>query len=136
VGNTASLLFSTYFTTDFTTLLPQHFCQTTEVTQRIPRPHFDGLDTAFLQLSFAMKLWHYVREGSLPREKFDISLTIQEDNGSLYVMNHGEFKTDDDIAHAAGNHIGICFGVAAITLWEAISECSGLMPGDLSPVRF
>lgn len=103
------------------------------MTQQIARPHFAGLDTAFLQLSFAMKLWHYVLEHSLPREKFDISLTIQEDNGSLYVMNDGEFKTDDDIAHAAGNNIAICFGVAAITLWEAMREHSGLDSKSLNP---
>ena len=103
------------------------------MNQQIARPHFHGLNTAFLQLSFAMKLWHYVLEHSLHRETFDISLTIEEENGSRYVMNDGEFTTDDDLVHAAGNNIGICFGIAAITLWEAIREHSGLESKSLNP---
>lgn len=98
------------------------------------QPHFDGLDTAFLQLAYALKLWHYLLEHPLPREQFDIALTIQEDSGSLYVMSHDQFKTDDDVTLASGNNIAICFGATAITLWEAIREHSGLESQALQPV--
>lgn len=103
------------------------------MSQQVARPHFEGLETAFLQLSFAMKLWHYIQEHPLPPDEFDISLTIQEDNGSLYVMHSGEFNDAHQIEIAAGNNIAICFGVAAITLWEAIREYSGLESHALDP---
>ena len=61
------------------------------LSQQVARPHFDGLETAFLQLSFAMKLWHYIQEHPLSPNEFDISLTIQEDNGSSYVMHRAKY---------------------------------------------
>jgi hypothetical protein len=103
------------------------------LSQQVARPHFEGLETAFLQLSFAMKVWHYIQEHPLPPEEFDISLTIQEDNGSRYVMPSGEFNDASQVEVAAGNNIAICFGVTAITLWEAIREHSGLESHALDP---
>ena len=96
------------------------------------RPHHEALETAFVQLSFAMKLWHFVRSGRLPRESFDIELTAVDDAGVPYVMREGEFQSDDDLVLAAENNISICFGVAAITLWEAIREHSGLESKQLN----
>ena len=86
-----------------------------------------------MQLSFAMSLWHFVRSGRLPREAFDIELTAVDDAGVPYVMREGEFQSDDDLVLAAENNISICFGVAAITLWEAIREHSGLESKQLRP---
>ena len=103
------------------------------MAQQVINPHFKGLETAFLQLSFAIKLWHYMQEHPLDPEVFDISLTIQEDIGSLYVMPNGEFNDTSQLEIAAANNIAICFGTAAITLWEAIREHSGLESQSLNP---
>jgi len=96
-------------------------------------PHHEALETAFLQLSFAMKIWHFVRSGGLQRESFDIALTAVDNAGVPYVMLEGEFKSDDDVILASENNISICFAAAAITLWEAIREHSGLESRTLSP---
>lgn len=97
------------------------------------KPHHQALESAFLQLSFAMKVWHFVRGGGLQRESFDIALTALDDRGVPYVMLEGEFHTDHDLVLAAENNISICFGAAAITLWEAIREHSGLESRNLNP---
>ena len=95
--------------------------------------HHQALESAFLQLSFAMKVWHFVRSGGLQRESFDIALTALDDRGVPYVMHEGEFQSDGDLILAAENNISICFGAAAITLWEAIREHSGLESKQLTP---
>ncbi len=47
-------------------------------------PHFDHVDPAFLQLSFAIKLWHYLDVHQIEKNEFDIPLTIEDpDNGSV-----------------------------------------------------
>jgi hypothetical protein len=104
----------------------------TEPTDRL---HHQALESAFLQLSFAMKVWHFVRDGGLQRETFDIALTAIDDRGVPYVMLEGEFHSDDDLVLAAENNISICFGAAAITLWEAIREHSGLETKKLTPTN-
>jgi hypothetical protein len=48
-------------------------------------------------------------------------------------MPDGEFAQDYQLEIAAGNNISICFGIAAITLWEAIREHSGLESQKLDP---
>ena len=95
-------------------------------------PHCDHIETAFLQLSFAIKLWHFLDKHPIDKESFDIDLTI-EDSGNRICLSHNEFCTYKDIQLAAENNISICFGVAAITLWEAIREHSGLTSGKLNP---
>jgi hypothetical protein len=95
-------------------------------------PHHDHIATAFLQLSFAIKLWHFLDEHPIDKEAFDINLTI-EDPGSRICLPHNEFQTYQDLQLAAENNISICFGAAAITLREAIREHSGLVSGKLNP---
>jgi hypothetical protein len=101
-----------------------------------PHPHHEALETAFLQLSFAMKIWHFVRSGGLQRESFDIALTAVDDAGVPYVTLEGEFQSDDDLILASENNVSICFAAAAITLWEAIREHSGLECKTLSPSAY
>lgn len=84
-------------------------------------PHIKALDTAFFQLSFSIKLWHYLREHPINKEHFDISLTIN-DPGNIICLPDSEFHSYDDIVLASENNISICFGVAVITLWEAFRE--------------
>ena len=88
------------------------------------KPHLDHIDTAFLQLSFAIKLQHFLDEHPIEKENFDIALTI-EDAGSRVCLAHNEFKTYQELQVAAENNISICFGAVAITLWEAIREHTG-----------
>ena len=97
------------------------------------RTRNQALESAFLQLSFAIKMWHFVRSNGLQRESFDIALTALDDNGVQYVMHEGEFHTDADLILAAENNISICFGAAAITLWETIREHTGLESKQLIP---
>jgi len=92
----------------------------------------DHIDTAFLQLSFAIKLGRYLDEHPIDKKDFDIDLTI-EDRGNRVCLPGNEFKTYQDLQLAAENNISICFGALAITLWEAIREHSGLSSGKLNP---
>jgi len=95
-------------------------------------PHFDHIDTAFLQLSFAIKLRHFLEEHPIEKDDSDIALTI-EDPGNRVCLARNEFKTYQDLQLAAENNISISFGAAAITLWEAIREHSGMSSGKLNP---
>ncbi|HEY6288278.1 MAG TPA: hypothetical protein VIW48_02425 [Nitrospiraceae bacterium] len=97
-------------------------------------PHYDHIDTAFLQLSFAIKLWNFLDEYPIDKETFDIDLTI-EDPGSRICLPCNEFQTYQDLQLAAENNISICFGAVAITLWEAIHEHSGLVSRKLNPIN-
>jgi len=95
-------------------------------------PHHDHIDTAFLQLSFVIKLWHFLDEHPIDKETFDVDLTI-EDPGCRICLPNNEFRTYQDLQLAAENNISICFGAVATTLWEAIHEHSGLVSGKLNP---
>lgn len=94
--------------------------------------HHEHIDTAFLQLSFAIKLWHFLDEHPIDKEIFDIALTI-EDPGSRVCLSHNEFPTYQDLQLTAENNISICFGAVAITLWETIREHTGWASGRLNP---
>lgn len=87
------------------------------------------LSTAFLQLSFAIKLWNYIGLYGINKEKFDGSLTIKE-SGERIQFPENEFNSINDILIASENNISICFGGAVITLWEAIKD-----KGRFSPRR-
>jgi hypothetical protein len=95
-------------------------------------PHYDHIETAFLQLSFAIKLWNYFDTNQIDKEKFDIDLTIQ-DKDNCVCLSSGEFRTYDDLILASENNISIAFGAATITLWEAIREHSAIVTKQLNP---
>jgi hypothetical protein len=96
------------------------------------QPHFEGLETAFLQLSFAIKLWHYFDHNRFDKELFDISLTVQNEVGRVCLL-HNEFATFDHLLVATENNISICFGATAITLWEALKERNGYRTSKMDP---
>jgi hypothetical protein len=79
-------------------------------------PHHQHIDTAFLQLSFAIKLWHFLDKHPIDKEIFDIALTIEEPRNRV-CLSQNEFHTYLDLQLAAENNISISFGTAAITLW-------------------
>jgi len=95
-------------------------------------PHHDHIETAFLQVSFAITVWRFLDEHPVDKEIFDINLTI-EDPHSRICLPHNEFRTYQDLQIAAENNVSICFGAAAITLWEAIREHAGLRNEKLNP---
>lgn len=97
-----------------------------------PRPHLDHLDTAFLQLSFALKLWHFLQEHPINKDEFDIDLVTGEAD-DWAVLSSNEFKSYDDIILAAENNISTAWGSAALTLWEAIRECNQIETKCLQP---
>jgi len=88
------------------------------------------LSTAFLQLSFAIKLWNYIDLYGINKENFDGSLTIKE-SGERIEFPENEFNSNDDILIASENNISICFGAAVITLWEAIKDKGRFSPSQL-----
>jgi hypothetical protein len=98
------------------------------------QPHFEGLETAFLQLSFAIKLCHYLNMNRFDKKLFDMPLTVEYEAGRL-CLAHNEFATFDDLLLAAENNISICFGAAAITLWEALKERNGYATSRMDPIR-
>ena len=97
------------------------------------RRNLELIDTAFLQLSFAIKLWHFLDVHPIDRNVFDIDLTV-EDGGSRLCLPHGEFESYDAIRVASEHNISICFGVAVNTLWEAMREKGNLETARLNPV--
>ena len=88
------------------------------------------LDTAFLQLSFAIKLWNFIEVYGIDKSRFDSALTIKE-SGERIQFPENEFNTDNDILTASVNNISICFGSAVITLWEAIKDRGRFSPSHL-----
>lgn len=99
---------------------------------QVNQPNLEIIDTAFLQLSFALKLWHFLDVHPIEKESFDIALTV-EDEGSLVVLQHDEFPTYDAIKVASETNVSICFGAVANTLWEAISEKYAFSSRQLNP---
>ena len=96
------------------------------------QPNLEIIDSAFLQLSFALKLWHFLDEHPIEKEDFDIPLTVREE-GRQIALSHNEFPTYDAIKVASENNLSICFGAVANTLWEAISERYALSSRQLDP---
>lgn len=83
--------------------------------------HKDYINSAFLQLSFAIKLWRFLDNHPIEKDQFDIDVTIEDSKNSV-CLPQNEFNSYSDIILASENNISICFGIASITLWEAINE--------------
>jgi len=98
----------------------------------VSTPHHEHVETAFLQLSFAIKLWHLLDAHPINKNEFDINLTIQ-DPGNCVCLSDDEFHTYNDMQIASENNISIVFGAAAITLWEAIREHCSISVKHLDP---
>ncbi|MGH9425078.1 MAG: hypothetical protein ACRD2L_02050, partial [Terriglobia bacterium] len=79
-----------------------------------------------------IKLWNYLGSHPFDKDAFDIPLTI-EDQSNWVCLPHNEFSTFEQIRVAAENNISICFGAAAITLWEAISEKNSYANATINP---
>jgi hypothetical protein len=102
------------------------------VSVTMKTPHHDHIETAFLQLSFAIKLWNFLDTNPIDKEKFDIDLTIR-DSDNCVCLSEGEFHTYDDLILASENNISIAFGATALTLWEAIKEHNAISTKQLNP---
>ncbi len=90
----------------------------------------DYIETAFLHLSFALKLQNYLDNHPINKDEFDIDLTYCTPN-SIVVLNSNEFNTDDDLKLVLENNLTMCYGCAAITLWEAVEEKGIYTPARL-----
>lgn len=95
-------------------------------------PHHEHIATAFLQLSFAIKLWIFLEDYPIDKEKFDTTTLIQSPENCVE-LPRGEFHTYQDLQLASENNISIAFGAAAITLWEAIREHNSFVPKKINP---
>ena len=94
--------------------------------------NLDLVDTAFLQVSFALKLWHFLDVHPIDKDAFDIALTV-EDGGARISLPHNEFSSYDAMRVASEHNVSICFGVAANTLWEAMREKGDIKTRALAP---
>lgn len=99
---------------------------------RASHPHHAHMETAFLQLSFAIKFWHFLDLHPIDKDKFDIDLSIQ-DAGNCVCFSSNEFHTYQDILVASENNISIVFGSAVVTLWEGIREYGSISTKQLTP---
>lgn len=94
--------------------------------------HWEHVDTAFLQLAFAIKLNTFMIEHPFDRGIFDIDPTITSE-GNCVCLPGNQFHTDDALLLASENNISIAFGAASITLWEAIREHGSISSKSLKP---
>lgn len=92
----------------------------------------DFVEEAFLQLSFAIKLWNFPDVHPIDKNEFDVEIKVI-DKDSRICLPANQFKSYDDIKIASENNLSICFGIAANTLWEAIRKKNGLETGQLDP---
>jgi len=96
------------------------------------KAHLEHIETAFLQLSFAIKMWVYINSGKLERETFDVAIEVVDDSNYIF-LKENEFENYDNLIIASEHNVSICFGIAAITLWEAIREKNAFEPRNLNP---
>ena len=75
----------------------------------------EHIDTAFTQLAFAWKLYHYALEGKINLTELDCPITFQ-DAGMVLVLPDRIFDSHDELLVALENNLVITFGAAAIAL--------------------
>ncbi|AXS39732.1 hypothetical protein [Breoghania sp. L-A4] len=91
------------------------------------------LPTAFAQLFFSWKLYHYALEGKIDREGLDSEITFKsEDQSQIFVLPARIFDNENDFILAFENNLTIAFGAAAITLDRARYEAGYDLP---NPIR-
>ena len=66
--------------------------------------NLDLVDTAFLQLSFSIKLWHFLDVHPIDKDLFDVDLTV-EDGGARISLPHGEFESYDAMKVASEHNV-------------------------------
>lgn len=96
------------------------------------KQHCEYVETAFLQLSFAIKVLTFLEQYPIKKDLFDININIIDEK-NMVNLKANEFNAYEDMLLAAGNNISITFGAVAITLWEAIREESYIEPKNLKP---
>ena len=84
------------------------------------------LPTAFGQLAFAWKLYHYGQNGKIDLESLDADVTFFE-GPMVFVVPSLNFSSDD-LEIALKNNLGVAFGAAAIALNRALEEAGYKKP--------
>ncbi len=77
-------------------------------------------------------MWVFLEDHPIDKEQFD-STTIILNPENCVRLPRGQFHTYQDLQLASQNNVSIAFGMAAITLWEAIREHSSIEPKNLQP---
>ena len=88
------------------------------------------LPTAFANLFFAWKLYHYGLDGKIDVDDLDADITFQE-NGMIFVLPRRIFENYGDFINALQNNLTIAFGAAAITLKRSCEEAGLKEPNDI-----
>lgn len=92
------------------------------------------IETAFGQLSFAIKLMQAAEDGAINMESIDRPLTIDEGT-SLLVLPDKVLDSPDDLILACQNNVTIAFGAAAITLNRCREEAGVRLPDPVNDER-
>jgi hypothetical protein len=85
------------------------------------------LETAFVQLGFAIKLMQAAEDGLLDLASIDRPLTIA-DGPSVLVLPDRVLDSYDDLVLACQNNVTIAYGAAAITLNRCREEGGRMLP--------
>ena len=75
----------------------------------------EHIDTAFKQLAFAWKLYHYALDGKINVKELDCPITFQG-AGMIFVLPDKIFDSNNEMIVALENNLVIAFGAAAIAL--------------------
>ena len=89
------------------------------------------LPTAFAQLVFAWKLYHYGLKRRIDRRSLDIPITFK-DVGMVLVLPDQIFESDDDLIIALENNLVVAFGAAAITLNRSREQAGHALPQQMT----
>ncbi|MFZ1743513.1 MAG: hypothetical protein WAT93_11685 [Pontixanthobacter sp.] len=88
------------------------------------------LNTAFGQLAFAWKLYHYGLEGKIKPGELDADVTFHESD--MFFVVPKALGSDSDLIIALQNNLTIAFGAAAITLNRVREEQGIVLPNPIS----
>ncbi len=88
------------------------------------------LDTAFVHLSFAIKLMQAAEGGLIDLESIDTPLTIHEGR-SVLVLPGRVLHDENELVNACQNLVTITYGAAAITLNRCREEASVPLPDPI-----
>ena len=92
------------------------------------------LDTAFVQLQFAWKLFKYAEDGKIDLDRLDRALTFKQDR-MVFALPDKIFGSYEDLVLACQNNLGVAFGVAAIALNRSREESGIKLPNPIETER-
>jgi hypothetical protein len=84
-------------------------------------PDLNELDDVFISLELMIKLNTAAEQGAIIKEVIDddIPLVVRDQNNNLFIKAN-LLNSNDDFIIWTQNNIMTAFGIAAVTLWEAV----------------